>query len=109
MKDATDFTKEITKLIKRSPKRNLLIKQIKDKLCSDSPGIRVICPTWWTVNAEAFESIIENYDVLEQVWVESLDIISDSELRARINGVNMTMIKFICYLRAFATDLRKSL
>ena len=94
MKDAMDFTKEITKLMKRSPKRDLLFKQVKDKLCSDSPGIRVICPTWWTVNAEAFESIIENYDVLEQVWEESLDMISDSELRARINGVKMTMRRF---------------
>ncbi len=29
-----------------------------------SPGVRVLCPTRWTVRADSLASVIENYDVL---------------------------------------------
>ena len=43
MQDALDTTREITKLIKRSPARDAIFKQLKEELASDSesPGTRV--------------------------------------------------------------------
>ena len=49
MRDALDTTHEITKLIKKSPARDVIFKRLKEEMGSDSPGIRVLCPTRWTV------------------------------------------------------------
>ena len=54
----------------------------------ESPGIRILCPTRWTVRAEALRVILENYDVLQSLWVESLAVFKDSEMRGRILGVH---------------------
>ena len=65
MKDAMDTTHEITKLIKKSPAREAIFKQLKEGMqMSDSPGIRILCPTRWTVRAEALKSILDNFNVL---------------------------------------------
>ena len=56
-----------------------------------SPGIRVLCPTRWTVRANALQSIVNNYLVLLQVWDYSLEYVRDTEMRARIQGVASEM------------------
>jgi len=60
----------------------------------NSPGIRVLCPTRWTVNADALASIIDNYTVLQNTWDEAVDIVTDTDSKARINGVAAQMVKF---------------
>ena len=50
MKDALDITHEITKLIKNHPHETDVLKR-------STPGVRVLCPTRWTVRAEALQSI----------------------------------------------------
>jgi len=35
-----------------------------------SPGIRVLCPTRWTVRADSLASITKNYTVLQSTWEE---------------------------------------
>ena len=45
MKDALDVTYEITKLIKKSPKRDAIFEHLKKEMVSDMPGTRVLCPT----------------------------------------------------------------
>ena len=64
MKDVLDTVYEITKLIKKSPKRDSIFKKYKDNISTDSPGICILCPTCWTVRAEALASIAENYEAL---------------------------------------------
>ena len=50
MKDALDTTHEVIKLIKYSPRREAIFKDIKEAIPGESnPGIRVLCPTRWTV------------------------------------------------------------
>lgn len=95
--NAQENTREITKLIKLSPRRDTIFKKIKNALeHSDSPGIRILCPTRWTVRAEALYSIIETYDVLQEVWVreESLEYVKEQEMRSRIRGVALYMQTF---------------
>ena len=53
---------------KKSPNRDAIFKHIKDEISGDAvPGIRLLCPTRWTVRAEAFSSISENYRALVSV------------------------------------------
>ena len=63
-------------------------------MASDSPGICVLCPTRWTVRAEALKSILDNYNVLLELWTESLDRAKDAEMKARVQGVAAQMMKF---------------
>ena len=94
MQDALDTTHEITKLIKKSPARDAIFKRLKEEMASDSPGIRVLCPTRWTVRANALKSILDNYNVLLELWAESLERVKDTEMKARVQGVAAQMMKF---------------
>ena len=91
MNDALDLTLEITKLIKKSPKHDAMFKRIKKDMSTESPGIGVLCPTWWTIKAEALKSILSNYDVLLRLWEESVEVAKVTEMKARILGVAAQM------------------
>ena len=58
MKSALEMTHEITKLAKYSPRRESIFR---DEIVPGSPGVRVLCPTRWTVRADSMQSIIQNY------------------------------------------------
>ena len=45
MKDNLDTTHEITKLIKKSLRCDAIFKRLKEEMATNSPGIRVLCPT----------------------------------------------------------------
>ena len=95
MKDALDMTYEITKLIKYSPRREGIFQTLKETLPTGStPGIRVLCPTRWTVRADSLLSITSNYGVLQSTWEEALLVAKDSETKARIHGVSSQMKTF---------------
>ena len=57
MWDALDTSYEIIKLIKKSPAREVIFKKLKAEMDTDSPdaGIRVLCPTRWTVRAASLK------------------------------------------------------
>ena len=63
MQDVLDTAHEITKLIKKSPARGAIFKCLKEEIGCDSSGIRVLCPTRWTVRADALNSILDNFSV----------------------------------------------
>ena len=67
---------------------------MKDKIAPQDAGICVMCPTRWTVKAEALKSIVNNFEVLQNLWEESLEYVKESEMRARIGGVSDRMMKF---------------
>ena len=98
IKSALETTHEITKLIKFSPCREGIFKQIKSSSNatsdSHSPGLRVLCPTRWTVRADSLASIITNYAALQRTWEEAADIARDTETKTRIGGVAAQMTKF---------------
>jgi hypothetical protein len=103
LKDTIDTTYELTKLVKKSPKRDSKLKMIKNEiLISDNneddeekdeifenikPTITLFCPTRWTVRGKCLNGVIENYDELQELWEWSLDNVSDSDMKARIRGV----------------------
>ena len=42
----------------------------------------MLCPTRWTVRANALASIIENYVVLQDTWDEALEVAKDTNSKA---------------------------
>ena len=116
IKDALGVTHEVTKLIKYSPKREAIFREIQNSGGSDydgahmslekHSGIRPLCPTRWTVRADSLASIIENYSSLQSTWDEVVDITRDSEIKARIIGVAAQMKTFEF---AFAVHLAEML
>ena len=94
MKNALEITHEVTKLVKLSPCRDALFQNLKKELAPEGVSIRVLCPTRWTVRAEAVSSIVTNYNVLMSLWEEAAAIVKDSETIARIKGVSAYMEKF---------------
>ena len=89
-----DTVYEITKLIKKSPKREVIFQRIKDEAASGSPGVRILCPTRRTVQAEALTFIAENYQALQLTWDAAKEAMKDTEMSARIGGVAAQMEKF---------------
>ena len=99
LKDALDMTREITKLIKYSPRREAIFQSLKEQSHFEiendsSSGIRVLCPTRWTVCADSLGSIVDNYTTLQDTWEEAVDIVHDTETKARIRGVSSQMKTF---------------
>jgi len=98
MKNALDTTHEITKLIKFSPKREAIFKDQKAEsdatLNNCAAGIRLLCPTRWTVRADSLLSIINNYSALLSTWDEAIGTAKDTESEARLQGVQAQMKTF---------------
>ena len=94
LRDTLDVTFEISKLVKFSPRRDTEFEKIKSQLAPDIPGFRTLCPTRWTVRAASLESILNNYNVLQELWGNALEVATDSDVRARLVGVQTTMTKF---------------
>ena len=94
MKSCLEAVYEISKLIKKSPKRDSLFQKLKAEIAEDTPGFRVLCPTRWTVRAASIQSVLDNHEVLLGVWEESKASSIDSEIRARIIGVETQMESF---------------
>ena len=91
MEDTLDTTYEISKLIKKSPKREVIFGKIKGEMNAGSPGIRTLGPTRWTVKAESMASISENYHVLQMTWDEAKQATKETEMWIRIIGIPAQM------------------
>ncbi len=61
LKAALETVHELVKLIKYSPRREILFREVKGELGEGNPGLRVLCPTRWTARADSMASIISNY------------------------------------------------
>ena len=94
MQEALDITGEITKLVKLSPRRGFVFQRLNDEIAPKDAGIRVLCPIRWTGEAEALQRIVDKFEVLQNLWEESLEYVKGSEMRARIGGVSDRMMKF---------------
>ena len=95
LKDALGVHSLITKLLKYSPRREGIFLRLKENLPgSTATGIRVLCPTKWTVRADSLASILENFQALQETWQESVEVAHDTETKARIGGVEAQMNTF---------------
>ena len=99
LKSALETTREIKKLIKFSPRREAIFQEVKKDVPAEieTPGIRLLCPTRWTVRGNSLDSVCENYSILLDTFERSLEIVSDTETKSRIIGVLSQMKSFQYY------------
>ena len=106
MKRAMETAHEITKLVKYSPRREQIFHN--QKVANNDhhgPGLRVLCPTHWTMRADSLSSIELNYTVLQSTWMEALEVAHDTETKARITGVQAQMKEFAFYFGVVLGEL----
>ncbi|XP_045210891.2 uncharacterized protein LOC123562315 [Mercenaria mercenaria] len=84
----------MSKLVKFSPKRDSLFERLKQELAPETPGFRTLCPTRWTVRANSLQSVVDNYEVLQDLWEESYSSVKETDMRARIKDVDAQMKSF---------------
>ena len=112
LKDTLDMAYEITKLIKKSPKRETEFGKKQAEFQGqmehvfhihdmDSTSLKILCPTRWTVRAVSLSSILKNYGTLMKLWGWAQDNVSDSDMKARIIRVETKMktFSFFCGLQ----------
>lgn len=102
LSDTFGTIKEVCNLVKKSPKRETHLKSIRELSGNENRGVHAYCPTRWTIRGQSCQAMIDNYDELMELWDWSLDNVHDTEMKARIRGVQsyMKTFKFLfgCHL-----------
>ncbi|XP_057290908.1 zinc finger MYM-type protein 1-like [Hydractinia symbiolongicarpus] len=103
LRDTMGTAGEICVLVKYSPKReNMLGKltaNVEGTLETDKHAGKLdkLSTTRWTIRANCFKKIIENYEPLMALWNESLNEKLDAKTESRINGCKKQMESFSFY------------
>ena len=87
LNETFETTREICKLVKRSPQRDTKLKEFRYESSNVNKTVHDFCPTRWTVGGETLGSVLNNFSKLMNLWDWSLSILKDTEMKARINGV----------------------
>ena len=86
LRNTLETTREITKLIKFSPKREAIFQEIKKDILIhtdlETPGIRLLYPTRWTVRGDSLCSVHNNYPVLIDTFERSREVTTDTETKS---------------------------
>jgi hypothetical protein len=93
IRDTLGLVSEIYSFICKSPKHDACFDVIKQSITPKAPGLRLLCPTRWTVRAAALNSISENYETLLATFEDISDTCSD-EFGVRASGLLTQMTKF---------------
>ena len=94
LKDALDTTSEISKLLKVLPKREALLKKFKEDFAPKFSGLRTLCQARWTVRGGSLQSVIDNWNVLQELWDECLKTKLEPDIKGCIIGVKHQMGTF---------------
>ena len=97
LKNTMDAAREICKLVKRSPRRESHLKKIRIEKGNKEENVQDFCPTCWTVQGSTPGSILKNHAELIELWEFPVDIVKDTEMKARIIGVQAIMKSFQLY------------
>ena len=93
VRDALDLVMELSQLIRYSPKRSTLFQNLQSQLSPQSPSLKPLCPTRWTVRTAAISSVIENYAVLCEALAE-INLSTHDEYGRKAGGFLAQMEKF---------------
>ena len=100
LSDVMNNTNEIVKLVKFSPKRELMLEHIKVNLGDENEmtvvasGLTKFSATRWTVRAICFQRILDNYEGLLTLWNDCLETNLEPDVRGRIVGCQAQMRLF---------------
>ena len=97
VRDCLGLVGEMLQLIKYSPKRYLVFEKCQKEFSPESPGLRPLCPTWWTVRTSgALDSILKNYETLIHTFGD-INTTSHDDYGRRFGGVVTQLELFQTY------------
>ena len=98
IKEALDITMELGKFIDLSPKRSQLMSTLKAQLSPEcqTPSIKMLCPTRWTVRTKALEAIIKSYKILIPALIE-IQSSGKDEYALKAGGFVQSLDKYSTY------------
>ena len=94
LKESFEIVHEICKLVKKSPKRDNKLHELREESGNQTTGIHDFCPTRWTVRGSSLGAVMNNHAELLDLWDFSLDSLKDTEMKARVIGAQTNMTKF---------------
>ena len=101
LKDTFDASYEICKLIKKSPQRETILNDLRVESQNTDPSVHAFCVTRWTVRGNTLAAIINNHKEVMALWEQALQITKDTEMKARIIGVQEQMRQFRYFFGCF--------
>ena len=81
LKESFKMTKEITKLVKYVPQRNMKLNELRQKRKNESKSLHAFCSTQWTIRGETLDSIIKNIQDLLDLWSWAVDNVKDTVIK----------------------------
>ena len=60
----------------------------------DLPALKILYPTRWIVRTVSLHAILKNYGTLMKLWGRAQDNVSDSDVKAKIIGVQTKIQTF---------------
>ena len=91
-----DNVMELSKLIRRSPKRSLVFQQYKDELSVGGTELRPLCPSRWTARSATINVVLKNYSPL-LLALQTIADISYNNHGRRANGLLTQLERFDTY------------
>ena len=70
VREALGLVQELGVFISFSPKRSSLLECLKSQICADTPTIKTLCLTRWTVRTNAIQAVVANYEILLKLLLE---------------------------------------
>ena len=65
MRDAFNTVLELSKIFKYSAKKKAMLIKMQPELSPQTPGVKPLCPTHWTVRTKSLQSLLLNYEVVQ--------------------------------------------
>ena len=93
LRDALDIVREIVQLINKSPKRKHLFSEKLSNHESVHKGLKPLCPTRWTVRAEALDAVLKQYKVIIET-MEEVHSTTHDEYGMKAGGIVTALEKF---------------
>ena len=71
-----------------------MFKKFKKDFAPEFPGFRTLCPTRWTVHGGSLQSVIDNWNILQELWDECLETKLEPDIKGLIIGMKHQMGTF---------------
>ena len=71
-----------------------MFKKFKEDFAPEFLSFRTLCRTRWTVRGGSLQRVIDNWNVLQELWTECLETKLEPDIKGRIIGVKNQMGTF---------------
>ncbi|CAF4872974.1 unnamed protein product, partial [Rotaria socialis] len=89
------FSKDIIDFVRRSSKHISILKEISNQLSMPYSNLASLCPTRWTRRAESYNSLLNNYELVQEVLYTLIEEKGAPGIKA--NGLHEQMNRFYLF------------